>query len=296
MNLSNARATFGLNAKATPTSSNISGSIQIGASNETVSFPTADVAYSLRAIFAGSGDVLAIDLTDCDTTGSTAFVAGNAQIETATITAASGATSSGTMTMVLTSAAVVGSPLNIAVPLVTGTHTTATLIATAARNALLANAAVIASFSIGGTGANIVLTRKPTSTHTVPTGTLNLYAANDTTLNLAIPAGLGVTLAALSANTTLGVISDGVKIYDGDGKDFEGDTLALVSVINGILASEKSNSGNVYFTSSDAAFPINSGSQTLICSSTSGMNFDTSGQFLADDAADLTITVIGTTA
>lgn len=296
MNLSNARATFGLNAKATPTSSNISGSVQIGASNETISFPTADVAYSLRAIFAGNGDVLAINLTNCNTTGSTAFVAGNAQVETATITAASGATSSGTMTMVLTAAGLAGSPLNIAVPLVTGTHTTTALIATAARNALLANAAVIALFSIGGTGSNIVLTRKPTSTHTVPTGTLNLYAANDTTLNLAIPAGLGVTLAATSANTTAGVISDGVKIYDGDGKDFEGETLATIDFIHGILASENSNTGHIYFESSDSAFPINSGSQTMICSSTSGMNFDTSGQFSADDTADLTITVIGTSA
>lgn len=296
MNLSNARATFGLSAKAVPTSTGISGSVQVGSNNETVSFPTADVAYSLRAIFAGTSDVLAIDLTDGDTTGSTAFVAGNAQVETATITAASGATSSGTMTMVLTAAGLAGSPLNIAVPLVTGTHTTAALIATAARNALLSNAAVIASFSIGGTGADIVLTRLPTSTHTVPTGTLNLYADNDASLNLAIPAGLGVTAAASSANSVAGVISDGVKIYDGDGKDFEGDALASISSISAVLF--KSSGGSLSFAgnaSDSFAISENTGVQ-FFGSDTEPLGIDDAFAVTASSPSDLTITVIGTSA
>jgi hypothetical protein len=288
MNLSNARATFGLQAKATPTSSNISGTVQIGANNETISFPNADVAYSLRAIFAGSGDVMEIDLTDCDTTGSTAFVAGTAQVETATITAASGATSSGTMTMVLTSAGMTGSPLNVPVALVTGTHTTAALIASAARAALSANAVVAARFSIGGTGANIVLTRKPTSTHTVPTGTLNLYAANDTLLNLAIPAGLGVTLAASSANTTLGVVSDGVKIYDGDGKDFEGDALATISAFYGLLAT---GTGSISYASSTSVYKGGVGNGSMFLQSIGDMPLTFTSSH--SEAAELTITVIG---
>ena len=295
MNLSNARATFGLQAKVTPTSSNSSGSIQIGANSETISFPTADVVYSLRAIFAGSSDELAIDLTDCDTTGSTAFVAGNAQVETATITAAAGATSSGTMTLVLTSAGMTGSPLNIAVPLVTGTHTTAALIAAAARNALLANAVVVARFTIGGTGANIVLTRKPTSTYTVPTGILNLYAANDTTLNLAIPSGLGVTAAATSTDTTAGVISDGVKIYDGDGKDFEGETLAAITAIAGLLL--RCSLGGVSFSDGDGnAFGLETGSGLLLFSETPSGNFLSTATITASGVSDLTITVIGQSA
>jgi len=296
MNLSNARATFGLQAKATPTSSNISGSVQIGASNETISFPIADVAYSLRAIFAGNGDVLSINITNCSTTGSTAFVAGNAQIETATITAASGATTSGTMTMVLTAAGLTGSPLNIAVPLVTGTHTTAALIATAARNALLANAAVIARFSIGGTGANIVLTRLPTSTYTVPTGALNLYAANDTTLNLAIPAGLGVTAAATSANTTAGVISDGVKIYDGDGKDFEGETLTSIVATYGVLIKNSEFGASIAITGTTSdSFTLAADSIILFAGSSSDQIESQLG-FTASGVSDVSITVIGATA
>ena len=288
--ISDARAIYGLQATGAHTSTNVSGSVQIGTAQTQVRFPTADVAYSLRAIFAGNGDVLIIDLTDCDTTGSTAFVAGNAQVETATITAASGATSSGTMTMVLTSAGMTGSPLNIAVPLVTGTHTTAALIATAARNALLANAAVIARFSIGGTGADIVLTRLPTSTHTVPTGTLNLYAANDPTLNLAIPSGLGVTLAAASANTTLGVISDGVKIYDGDGKDFEGDALATISAFHGLLAT---GTGSISYSSNAAVYKGGIGNGSMLLQSIGDMPLTFTSNHSA--VAELTITVIGTT-
>jgi hypothetical protein len=68
----------------------------------------------------------------------------------------------------------------------------------------------------------------------VPGGTLNLYAANDATLNLAIPSGLGVTAAGTSTNTTAGVVSSGCKIYDGDGKDLEGSTLPNSSTIHAV--------------------------------------------------------------
>jgi hypothetical protein len=288
--ISDARATYGLQAAGIHTSSGVSGSVQIGTQQTQVRFPTADVAYSIRAIFAGTADNLVIDLTDCDTTGSTAFVAGTAQVETATITAASGATT-GTMTMVLTAAGMTGSPLNVPVALVTGTHTTAALIASAARAALSANAVVDARFSIGGTGANIVLTHKPTSTHSVPTGTLNLYAANDTTLNLAIPAGLGVTLAATSANTTAGVVSDGVKIYDGDGKDFEGDALATISAFYGLLAT---GTGSISYASSASVYKGGVGNGSMFLQSIGDMPLTFTSNH--SEAAELTITVIGASA
>ena len=297
--ISDARAIYGLQATGVHTSSGVIGSAQIGTTQTQVRFPTADVAYSLRAIFAGSGDELAIDLTDCDTTGSTAFVAGTAQVETATITAASGATASGTMTMVLTSAGMTGTPLNVPVALTTAAHTTAALIAAAARAALSANAVVAARFSIGGTGANIVLTRKPTSSYTVPGGILNLYAANDTTLNLAIPSGLGVTAAASSANTTAGVVSSGVKIYDGDGKDFEGVTLVPIVLIKGVLFRNDSATGIQFLSdSTDQIIPISSNSLCLFAVDNNGSSIilEQVGAFTAIGETDLTITVIGTSA
>lgn len=300
---SDARAVYGLSATATPTSTNANGSITVGVSQTPVRFSDADVAHSLRAILCGSGDELVVDLTDCDTTGSTAFVAGTAQVETNTVVAASGCASNGTMTLVLTSAGMTGSPLNVAVALTTAAHTTAALIAAAARTALSAVAVIAARFTVGGTGADIVLTRLPTSTFTVSTGTLSLYAANDATLNLAIPSGLGVTASATSTNTTAGVLTSGAKLYDGDGLDAEGVTLPSISVINGLLL-ECANGEVAYddFLTETGALTGNNvegskGIREFITTSPSTTLFAAGLTFSAvTEPVDLTLTVIGTTA
>jgi hypothetical protein len=220
MNLSNARATLGLQAKATPTSTNVIGSVQIGANPQTITFPDADVAYSLTAFFAGSGDELVIDLTDNDTTGSTAWVAGTRQVETAT--AVGTITLAGNATVVVTSAGMSGSPLTVSVPV--ALNDTAAQWAAKVRTALAANTTIAARFDVSGTSAAIVLTRKATSTLTNGSISVPLYAGNDSTLNISLDNGTctGITTAATSANTTAGVATDGVLIYDGDGKDFEG--------------------------------------------------------------------------
>jgi hypothetical protein len=166
--ISDARAIYGLQATGVHTSSGVIGSAQIGTAQTQVRFPTADVAYSLRAIFVGTGDELAIDLADCDTTGSTAFVAGTAQVETAT--AAGTITAAGNASVVVTAAGMTGSPKTISVA-VANTDTAATW-AGKVRTALAADSAVSALFSVGGTTTAIVLTRKPTSSYTVPGGTL----------------------------------------------------------------------------------------------------------------------------
>lgn len=295
MTLTTPRAIYGLNAKAAPTMPGVSGQTQVGPSSATASFSSADVAYSVRAIFANAGDTLAIDLTTADTTGSTAFVAGNAQVETATIVAAGGCTSNGTMTLVLTSAGMTGSPLNVAVALTTTAHTTAALIATAARTALSAVAVVAARFTIGGTGADIVLTRKPTSTYTVPGGTLYLYAADDATLNLAIPSGLGVTAAASSTNTTAGTASDGVKIYDAD-TDFEGVAIPTIVTKNAVLIECDDSTSGVDITGGGAdLFQVVPNGFAMFGSTSTDPADDTLSVAAAGNT-DITITVIGQTA
>jgi hypothetical protein len=78
------------------------------------------------------------------------------------------------------------------VPLTTGIHTTAALIATASAAALNNTEAITdANWSFYSSGGNIVATR-----------TAN--AANDGTFNIAIPGARGVTVAASSANSTAG--------------------------------------------------------------------------------------------
>lgn len=290
MTLSSARATYGLNAQATPISPNSVGTLQIGANNSSTSFSDADVAYSLRAILVGSGDVLALDLLNNDITGSTSFVQGAAQVETATVVAGSGATSSGNLVLTVTAAGMTGSPKAINVPLVTGTHTTATLIAAAAAVALNADTDYAALFTATSSSATIITTRKPTSSHTVPGGTLNLYAANDATLNVAIGAGLGVTAAATSADTTAGVVSDGAKIY-GAGEDFEGEAMTPIVTLYSVFYNTTSGTG-VIAGDVDDVLPYSAGLVAPL-SNANGLTIETDITATAATVSDITITVVG---
>jgi len=241
MNLTSARASFGLNAKATPISSNVIGTLQIGPTNGSIAFPDANVAYSMMAVFAGTGDNFTMFPSTGLTTGSAAFVDGVAQVETAT--AAGTVTTGGIAEVVVTAAGMAGSPKTYAVAVTTSD--TPTLWAAKVRAALNADAAFTALYTASGSGAAIVATRKPTATFTVPGGTLNLYAANDSTLNIALATGTasGITTAAMSANTTFGVVSDGVKIYDAD-TDFEGIALDTMTTVNGMLIEHFGGAGS----------------------------------------------------
>ena len=219
MNLSNSRATIGLTTKATPTSTAVNGSVQLGDNPQTITFPDANVGYSVRAFFAAGAPTFALALTTGHSTGSTAFVTGVAQVETAT--AAGTASASGDVTVTVTSAGMTGSPLAITVPILSGD--TATAWATKVRTALAANAVIAARFTVSGATTAIILTRKPGQVLTDGVNTVNLFVATDATLNVAIAAGTtGITAAATSANTTAGTVTSGVYVLDGNGEDFEG--------------------------------------------------------------------------
>ena len=221
MNLSTARATIGLQAKATPTSTAVGGSVPIGANPTVVSFPDADVIYAVRAFFAAGAPTFALDTTTGSTTGSTAWVAGAAQIETAT--AAGTASASGNVTTTVTSAGMTGSPLAITTAILNGD--TPTVWAGKVRTSLAANATIAERFDVSGTTTSIILTRKPGTVLTSDNETVNLYLATDGTLNIALAGPAGVTAAATSANTLAGTVTSGMLIRDGDAKDFEGVTI-----------------------------------------------------------------------
>ena len=118
--------------------------------------------------------------------------AGTVQVETATVTAASGATSAGNLAVTVTSA-LLTSPAVVQVALTTAMDD-ATKVATAIKDALNADAGVTAKFIATSSTNTVILTRRAA-----------FAAANDTTENVAIAAGLGVSAAASSANTTPGV-------------------------------------------------------------------------------------------
>ena len=242
MTLSTPRAAFGLNAKVTPTKSGSSGTVQIGASNETVTLTnTKQVSFS--AVVVGSTSDLVIDVSDLDNTGSTSFTAGTLQVETATVIAASGITGNGNATVTITSADVVGSPLAVSIA-VTTASTTATLLATALRAGLAANAAVSLYYTVSGTGADIILTRKATSSYTVNGTSIPVCPATDATLNIAIANGTctGITTAATSTGTTAGVATAGCYVPDLDGTDFEGAATSGLTSIDAIFIKNDSTS------------------------------------------------------
>ena len=220
MAISSAQTTIGTSFRGTPESVLTSGSLTMGVAAATQSFATADIGYAMTTRLTTASTTATLDVQSGVCTGSAAYVAGTAQVETATVVAASGATSAGNCTITFTSAAVTGSPVSVVVPLTTASNTE-TLVTAALVAGIAANSAIAEKFAITRSGSTIVATRLVDSNSN--------YVANDATLNIAIPAGLGITAASTSANTTTGVASSGVQVLDGDGKDFEGVTLASMA-------------------------------------------------------------------
>jgi hypothetical protein len=206
----NSSLKIALNAKDTPQVADpLATSTASVAFTKNLAFPDANILWAARIKFSGDDQTAVVDLMN----GTIVLSAnGVRQIESAAITAASGATSSGNLALTLTSARVAGSPLAISVPLVTGTHTTATLIAAAIAAKLAATAAVAAYFDVTALDGDVILTSK-------------LGYANDTTLNLAITAGLGVSAVTSSSNNTAGVAGPLIERRGGDGNNAFGENL-----------------------------------------------------------------------
>jgi len=222
MIIASALTNNGTSFTASPASSLTTGRVTVGTSAAQQSFATADIGYAISARLTTSSTTATLDVQTGVCTGSAAFVAGVAQVETATVVAAAGATSSGNCIVTVTGSTLTGSPLAVTIPLTTSANT-ATLVASALASGLNANAAIAAKYSVASSGADIVLTVKADANGN--------YLANDGTLNIAIPSGLGITAAPTSADTTAGVVSSGVQVLDGDGKDFEGVTLPSMARI-----------------------------------------------------------------
>ncbi|MEI6656692.1 MAG: autotransporter-associated beta strand repeat-containing protein, partial [Verrucomicrobiota bacterium] len=160
--------------------------IMVGSGKQTLTIGVAAGNGSLRSATAGTQLVL-----------NNLGVPSQAQVETAAVVALGGATADGTCNVVFTSAAISGSPVTVAVALTATTDFAQDLVAAAIRAALAANPAIAAKFSIDGTAEAIVATRL--------TNGYGFYDADDATLNIAIPGGLGLTAAPTSSNTLGGV-------------------------------------------------------------------------------------------
>ena len=235
MIIASALTNNGTSFTASPASSLTTGRVTVGTSAAQQSFATADIGYAISTRLTTSSTTATLDVQTGVCTGSAAFVAGVAQVETATVVAAAGATSSGNCIVTVTGSTLTGSPLAVTIPLTTSANT-ATLVASALASGLNANTAIAAKYSVASSGADIILTVKADANGN--------YLANDATLNIAIPGGLGITAAATSTDTTAGVVSSGVQVLDGDGKDFEGITLPSMERIYALEINVTSDSAS----------------------------------------------------
>jgi hypothetical protein len=298
MDISQTRAFSGLRMVATPTASLVTNDVTIGVPSTNTPIADVDTGYAVRALIVGASSDLVLDLADNDSTGTTAWTAGQAQVETAT--AAGTITASGNATVIVTAAGMTGSPKTISVAVLNGD--TATVWAGKVRTALAADAAVSALFTVDGTTTAIRLTRKPTATYTVGSTSVPLYAANDATLNISLDNGTctGITTASTSSNTTSGTLTAGVYLLDGDGKDFEGVTLSAIAAnrLGGVLITNQSGSAGDILVSTAATlvdFPVQpDGSLQVIAK-----NCDQSLEVLTIEAASsavVSIVVCGATA
>jgi hypothetical protein len=286
MNLNSVSAFLGLRANASPTSTNVTNDVQIGVSAQQIAFPTADVAYSVRAIIAPASDFV-LNIPTGATTGSDAWVAGVAQVETATAVGTIGS-GNGNAEITVTCDSMDNSPKTILVDVTSGD--TAAVWAGKVRTALAADVDVASVFSVGGTSTAIVLTVKEIGGLSIP-----IYQSNDSTINIALDNGTctGITPATTSANTTAGVATSGCTIYDGDGKDFEGVAIPTIASLKGMILEGVSGTISYSTESYGTMGAINSAEiPTLTANSLlfDGLTFSSSGP------SEIKITVIGQTA
>lgn len=277
MPISSPQVFYGLVANSTPGSLHVSNSNTLGTQQTQAPLTGATIFYSVGMSIA-DGQSLVWNSATGAITGTDVGVS---QVETFTVVAAAGCTSNGTCNVVVTGALLTGSPITVPAALTTATHTTATLIRTAITTAINANAVIAAIYTIGGSSANGTLT--------------DLSKRNsDLTLNVAIPAGLGITAAPSSANTTAGRIpSLAYRLTDDSGtpiawdqKDNEGRALTAATKLYGILP--KVTSGKIAIAD---ATPVH---KLTMLSGTGDVGFDPLGTH-AWSALAVTFTATGDT-
>jgi hypothetical protein len=268
--------------------------VQIGVGNTVIPLTGANVAYSLRAFITAANSGLVFFPYTGSTAGSSTFVAGAQQVETAT--AAGTITVAGNAAVVVTSTDMAGSPLtlNVAVAL----NDTAAQWAAKVRAALAANATIAAQFDVSGTSAAIILTRKPSSTLSDGITSIPIRLANDANLNISLNNGTcaGIAPAATSSNTTAGVATSGVFIVDGDGKDFEGVSLPTIATIQGMIAVNNGSNDEILFSSTGETRYTLAPGETSLEVATVGVAIESEFAITASGQSIVTITVIGATA
>jgi hypothetical protein len=230
-----ARAYYGLQANAEPTSEGTTGTLSIGQGQTVTTLASATEAIVL-GIELDTGHDVEIDL---EAITATITGAGVNQVETAT--AVGTITASGNATVVVTGDDITGSPLTVSVAVLN--TDTASAWAQKVRTALGAVSAITSVYTVGGSTTAITLTR-----------TVARY--NDSTLNISLANGTctGITAAPTSVGTTAGV--NPAKCYrisgtSYSGDNFEGANFAAAQNVYGFCAKGTAGPGRAAIVSSD---------------------------------------------
>lgn len=241
MDLSGQEAFAGIKAKATPQKDNSANDVKVGKDSTVTSLSSATKIVSFDAILNGASTDLVIDLSDLDSTGTTAWTAGTAQVETGTVVGT--VTTAGNAEVIVTAADVTGSPVTLSVAV--ANTDTASQVATKIRTDIAANTAISTYYTVSGAGADVVLTHKGTVQYTIQGTSTPVYPANDATLNISIDNDTcaGLTTAATSTNTTAGVASAGCYVPGLDANDFEGLATGGASSIYGLYIGNATATG-----------------------------------------------------
>jgi hypothetical protein len=152
-----------------------------------------------------------------------------------TATAVGTISTSGTAAVTISATDLPGSPISLAVPVLIGD--TAAVWAGKVRTALSESTPIANMFTVSGTGASIVLTRKPSVTFTIRGLDVPIYFEDDASLNIDLGNGTcaGITPADTSSTTVTGVATTGVKIDGGGGKDWEGNAVTPIGKVRALL-------------------------------------------------------------
>jgi hypothetical protein len=287
MELTLAKAWYGLLANVPRTSAHVTGVASIGRMNTGVSLPGADVAYAVR-YFVNAGASNALDVVDAERGEDAGFRQRHSTVIFSDATNTSGIpgaaiTTAGNLSVTVTAAALPGGSKVYSVPV--ALNDSVTSVHTKIQASWNADPALTTFYDVGASSLSIQLTNKAVA---------GLFPAPDSTLNIAVQPG---TAAGIIEDLNSLPISAGrAGTPAGSLLDHEGNAIPSLASVHGILIEVASGTGTITGTAADSIAYADGQVVTLIRPDGIATDFADTLTITAATATDITISVIGTAA
>lgn len=241
-------AYLGLTGLADNTRFNVTGTSTIGSPLDKVELPPSDIIHALRfVVFSGAA---VLNLTAGTTATSTALVPGSQKVVSITCTGAvQGTTGNFVVPVTVAATFMTTQVINVTVRAGDAPDVWAAKV----RTALAANVEISTRFTVGGTAAVVTLSQLPSFDDGEG---FKGWATPTASITIAIATGTALVTATNSTVTAAGAITSGVKVYGGDGKDHEGNTLPTLIGITGFDCKRKVTGHNLAVTSTASTIPV----------------------------------------